>query len=429
MAIAALLRTHSKICCTRSRRYFDVTYTTGIHYLHNNRDNLNNDLPPPDNGLLKELNSLGLDKYIVPLSDLGYFSLPRTTTSEIEETTNDDSSSPRCPIITDIKKYIDLKKKPHVVTPAHIRETNLSLPRQFSFSGNNVPSVAPSSSSSSSSSLFHYRFWSKLASLYVAVTERNLNLEEDIDFVFGGSVLYFLATGKLSDDVPNDNEKCIMTKIPGTDVVVINRHKIYTTNSNSIGSQLERIVCGGGIDDSKNNNSNQYSNFVTHLHLLDIVGVKVLMSSEIDALFSPDENTNNIPLEIKSVRYTKYYNRQEAILFQMISSASQYICEGLTKLDDSRRQTLCNLRIRSLMEYSLRPNIISKRKLIQHGENIRDSIEGLQKLCIVMKEGEVYELKYDKETEGNLTMIHSATITIDDLFPKKEVVQELMFGK
>jgi hypothetical protein len=281
----------------------------------------------------------------------------------------------------------------------------------------------------SSSSLFDYRFWSKVVSLYVAVTERNLNLEEDIDFVFGGFVLYFLATGKLSDDIPNENEKCIMTKIPGTDAVVINRHKIYTTNPNSIGSQLECIVCGGGIDDIKNNNSSPHSNFVTHLHLVDIAGVKVLMSTEIDALFSPDENTNNIPLEIKSVAYTKSYNRQEPILFQMISGASQYICEGLIKLDDNRRQTLCNLRIRSLMEYSLRPNIISKRKLIQHGENIRNSIEGLQKLCIVMEEGEVYELKYDKEIEGNLTMIHSATITIDDLFPKKEVVQELMFGK
>ena len=46
-----------------------------------------------------------------------------------------------------------------------------------------------------------------------------------------------------------------------------------------------------------------------------------------------------------------------------------------------------------------------------------------------MEEGEVYELKYDKEIAGNLTMISSATITIDDLFPKKEVVQELLFGK
>jgi hypothetical protein len=153
------------------------------------------------------------------------------------------------------------------------------------------------------------------------------------------------------------------------------------------------------------------------------------MSTEIDALFSPEENINSIPLEIKSVTYTKSYNRQEPILFQMISSASQYICEGLTRLDDNGRKILCNLRIRSLMEYSLRPNIISKRKLIQHGESIRDSIEGLQKLCKVMEEGEVYELKYDKEIAGNLTMISSATITIDDLFPKKEVVQELLFGK
>jgi len=429
MTIAALLRTHSKICCTRSRRYFNVTpASTGIRYLHNNRDNHNHgDLPPPDNGLLKVLNGLGLDKYIVPLSDLGYFSLTKTTTSEIEEATNDESSSsPCCPIINDIKKNIDLNKKPSVVTPDHIRETNLNLPRQFSFSGNNAPPPPPVAPSSS---LFHYKFWLKLVSLYVAVTERNLNLEEDIDFVFGGFILYFLATGKLSDDIPNANEKCIMTKIPGTDAVVINRHKIYKTNPNSIGSQLERIVCGGGIDDNKDNNINPYSNFVTHLHLVDIAGVKVLMSTEIDALFSPEENINSIPLEIKSVTYTKSYNRQEPILFQMISSASQYICEGLTRLDDNGRKILCNLRIRSLMEYSLRPNIISKRKLIQHGESIRDSIEGLQKLCKVMEEGEVYELKYDKEIAGNLTMISSATITIDDLFPKKEVVQELLFGK
>ena len=378
---------------------------------------IHKDLPPPDHGLLKALQGLGLDNYIVPLSDLGYFSLPKTTIpSDIVEITNDDddTSSPHSsPIITDIKQNIDLNKKPPVVTPTHIRATNVCLPRPFSFAKNTVPPVvAPSSS------LVHYRFWSKLAALYVAVTARKLNLEKDIEFLFGGSVLYFFATGKLRDDVPNEKETCLMTKIPGTEVVVIHRHKIYTTNSNSIGSQLERIVCGGGIEDD-----------INHLHLVEIAGMKVLMSSEIDAVFSPDETTHNIPLEIKSVRYTTNYNRQEAILFQMISSASQYICEGLTKWDDNRRPTLCNLRIRSLLDYSVRPNKLSRRKLRQHGENIRESVAGLQTLCRVMKEGEVYELNYDQETEGNLTMIPSATITIANLFPTKEVVQELMFRK
>ena len=90
---------------------------------------------------------------------------------------------------------------------------------------------------------------------------------------------------------------------------------------------------------------------------------------------------------------------------------------------------MCDLRIRSLLDYSVRPNRLSRRKLRQHEENIRESVAELQKLCLVMKEGEVYELKYDQETEGNLTMIPSATVTIANLFPTKEVVQELMFGK
>lgn len=147
-----------------------------------------------------------------------------------------------------------------------------------------------------------------MACLHVAAKRVDL---QDIDFLIGGSILAFLC------EKGKKNAMYLAQKCPGTNIVVMSKHKTYEQNFGQRGFQFERLVTGQemyGLHDLTTHE---------HLQLLRIGKFRVLVTAEVDAV-----DDQGRPVEIKSGD-PRFFGIKE--MLQMISSGSQLLIHPYTK--------------------------------------------------------------------------------------------------
>ncbi|CAE8636820.1 unnamed protein product [Polarella glacialis] len=165
--------------------------------------------------------------------------------------------------------------------------------------------------------------------LFKAV-QRGLKLE-DIDFLLGGSSLNILAQ---KEPIENDT-KYITQKCPGTDVILMCKHKAYTQNYAEPGFQFERLLTG-----RKMNDSHDLKKF-EKLHVMTVGTYKVLFSADVDAVDDAGE-----AVEMKTGN-PRFFGMK--VMFQMMSSQSKTLIQG-QKDTRCRPPSITSIRKRSLQD-------------------------------------------------------------------------------
>ena len=318
------------------------------------------DLPSPNEDYSKALIELELDSVITPISDLGYYGWSPSGQIRSNLLSVDGS---------EIASRVDFSRKPAFLQGVERLKQN--LPRTFRNYRKTLKKFDVQN-------LFPYGR-TDIASLYVATQDRGLNLS-DVDFMFGSYTLYFLATGELADD----GERCIIARVPGTNVLLVTRYQIYTESFAKAGPQFQRWVTGANLDPPFDVDN------VVHLHLVSIHNSNILLAGEVDAL-----DADNTPTEVKLGVPLKRANRT---LFQMISSSSLQLCRGETLYRGKNDISLEEIKMESLQEVGSRV-LHRRRSYAQMKQNIIDRVGWLQNQSQTIF-GTVMELSFHNEENG-----------------------------
>lgn len=278
-----------------------------------------------------------------------------------------------------IKKHTNLEGKPEKL----VRTNLLRLPHRF-------PTLPPLEFMNE----FPYG-QIDVACLHVASKHRKVNMKS-MDFAFGGSTLQMLANKDVSDPF------CV-TKIPGTNVIMIVKSKQYEENYADVGFQFERFVVGKAMPTNTKSIS-----FTEHVHVMKVGGFNVLFRAETDAL---DDVGDPVEITFSNPRYWETKK-----MFQMISSGSTKLCAGvkergvnvtrvdLQPLSKVARDGMRNFNIRTLEE-----NILNgMRTLTSEIDEKSDD-----------NEGQVYRISF---VGGKLKL----TSTNVEILPPPKVVRELV---
>eukprot|EP00438_Fugacium_kawagutii_P032042 Skav217858 [mRNA] locus=scaffold5889:108155:108991:- [translate_table: standard] len=190
-----------------------------------------------------------------------------------------------------------------------LKEVEDPVPRLVDLKGLKLPvSFRELNSQSMSAGKFPF-YGGMMACLHVAA-QKGVDLQ-DVDFLIGGSIFAFLC-GKGRKDATFLAQKC-----PGTNMVVISRHKTYQQNFGQRGFQFERLVTGQsmyGLHDLATHE---------HLQLLRVGNFRVLITAEVDAV-----DVQGRPVEIKSGK-RRFFGIKE--ILQMVSSGSQLLVHPYTQ--------------------------------------------------------------------------------------------------
>lgn len=239
-----------------------------------------------------------------------------------------------------------------------------------------------------------------IASLHVVANYRRDAVDlAALDFVFGGSTLQMLATGKI-----DRSTSYVACKVPHTNAIIVKKHKVYAQDFADLGFQFERLVTGKGLADRHDLMA------VEHLQVVQMRGFQVLFSAETDAVDEADS-----VVEIKASNPKMWGTKT---MFQMISSGSTKLCIGtksqgtLTKvavqcLRDVAKTAVKSPRITAILEESILGNMTA----IQEG--MKDYEPG------VVVKVQFRGASTDKYLE--LEPIHGV-----DLLPVHGVIEELL---
>jgi hypothetical protein len=267
--------------------------------------------------------------------DLGYFSW--TPSGGYKKLYNVKSG--------DILKGIDYLGRPNQVLA--INELCTKCPWKFS-----------KSKSQSRKNVFPYDP-SYLVPLHVAAKDRNVNLEK-VDFLFGGSTLYMLATQNITSGCA-----FYAQLVPGTNILLVQKQQSYNQNLSDPGFQFERLVCGHYQQEDKGDYGTSH-----HLQILSIANrYKILVSAECDGV-----DKDNNPVEIKCK--VKNKKTDEKTVFQMISSGSLSLYVGTktkTAVTSIRSETLGSL-IKSTIKSTNRAKQL-ERNLMTGLNNLREAVQ------------------------------------------------------
>lgn len=263
---------------------------------------------------------------IEDIQDLGYFGWkPHGAYKRMHQVTAEE-----------LKKGTNFQQKPHLVQP--IESLQSKCPTSFK-----------TKRTKTSRNEYPYNP-SYLVPLYVAVANRGVNINS-IDFIFGGSVLHVLASGKIQNNV-----EYWAQKIPGTDVVSVEKKQSYSNNWNDFGHLFERFVL------------EQYNNAeetVVHLQIMTLGGRRVLFAAEVDGMDQEES-----PVEIKS---SNPKNWGIKVALQMVSNGSQSLYAGMQK--NNKLQRIDQLSLSSVLQKAFP----SQNKREEANTNIGKGIEALAK--------------------------------------------------
>mmetsp|Transcript_12550 Transcript_12550/g.18440 ORF Transcript_12550/g.18440 Transcript_12550/m.18440 type:complete len:396 (-) Transcript_12550:244-1431(-) len=335
-------------------------------------------LQPPDPDLKDALKSFGLENILNPINDLGYYGwIPDGDYRPIREV-----SAP------EIKNSICLKRLPRKLDD--LQALQKTLPRAYE----EIEKVLVENK-------YPYGQTS-IASLYVA-KEKGLDLN-DVNFLFGSYTLYALGFGDI-----DPNGKLVLAKVPETNITLITRYKDYTQDYSQLGMQFERIVLGEDVKDPPSLDN------VVHLQLMDIVGNKVLLAGEVDAM--DDEES---PVEIKS----RYGNRPLHIILQMISSGCSQLVLGKNDFNSNCAGSNQLTRISTLAIRDL-ATATRKKLLKRRGKLIQSRLRWLRNQLHDLQPDQVQEVRFNKKN-GRLNLVTSRDLSIENLFPNKKTILELL---
>jgi len=226
--------------------------------------------------------------------------------------------------------------------------------------------------------------------LFVAL-QRGMILEE-VDFVFGGSSLEFLAQRK------NPEGSAVYLTQRVQNVILLVKNDSYIQNYADIGFQFERLVTGANIEDKHD--------IIKHenLRVMQIGSFKILFSAEVDAI---DEYGQCV--EIKSGN-PRYFGTK--VMFQMISSGSNTLVQA-----DKRGTTVVNIQTKSI-------NTV----IGEHSQSLRNRLQE----SIIRGLGELQSLSHQvlEDIPSEVGFSGAAVMTLrqrSDLsvLPSKHVVHEL----
>jgi hypothetical protein len=237
-------------------------------------------LTPPAERFAKEMRKTGFRSF-KPIADLGFY----------EWKPDLKGHNPFDKISSDeIKRQIHAQGKPDRLTDTR----KIRVPFAFA--------KLPPQTYENRYPLSHY----EIAGLYVATKFRGLKLE-DIDFVFGGSILTMLAT-------KNESRKVYLaTRIPGTSVALVVKDDNYNLNLADPGFQFERLVTGRTIGQRVE------PTFTEHMQLMQVGEYKILFIAEADALKDGE------PVEV--ISSNPYFWGIKTCL-QCVCSGSPIVCLG-----------------------------------------------------------------------------------------------------
>jgi hypothetical protein len=218
---------------------------------------------------------------------------------------------------------------------------------------------------------------------------------QNLDFVFGGSILEMLATRN------TNNQPFIATLIPGTKCIMIANRKQYTKNLAQLGFQFERFATGKSMSDTSDTSSTD------HIQTMQIGNKTVLFVAEVDAV-----DVDSFPVEIKTSDPTNWGLRT---MFQMISN-------GSTKLFHGERHgwSAKNITLKSLSDvagYSLQHSVFDVDAL---QINILD---GMNAIASQVKDSGLYKVVFSGKT---MELVSESNALQYALLPPDNVVEKLI---
>jgi hypothetical protein len=231
-----------------------------------------------------------------------------------------------------------------------------------------------------------------LASFHVAFKHRNL---DKVDFFFGGSTLEMLAQKTIPDD-----SQYLATKVPGTDIIMVVKHKQYVQDYSNVGFQFERLMTG------KNFRDRHHEHYVEHLQLMKVAGYRVLFSAETDAA---DDSGN--PVEIK-LSNPMYWGTKT--MFQMISNGSSNLIVGTKSYG-----TLNSVDMEDLITVAMTTLVSTDVRMLE--SNIRHGLEALNRQSGRFNNGEIFEISFNNDLQ-----LLPFSGDRNALLPANEVVKEML---
>lgn len=193
----------------------------------------------------------------------------------------------------------------------------------------------------------------------------------------------------------------IVSRIPGTDCIIVVRRKEYTKNLADVGFQFERYVTGGRMADSQDTST------VEHIHTMKVGSNTVLFCAEVDAI---DAEGSVVEVKASNPRYwgTK-------VMFQMISSGSSKLCHG-----QKSRGVLTDVTIKSL--YTVSREALQYEDVNTLQKNIQQAMEAIRSQ---LKDDRKYKITF---SYGMLKLV-PASDRLYTLFPPDHVVSSLLAKK
>ncbi|CAJ1356099.1 unnamed protein product [Effrenium voratum] len=225
--------------------------------------------------------------------------------------------------------------------------------------------------------------------------QRRGNLD-GIDFLLGGSSLEVLAQKQPIED----GTKYLTQRCPGTDIILLCKHKQYQQNYADVGFQFERLLTGQRMDGKHDLQK------LESLHIMQIGGFKVLFSADVDAV-----DGQGFPVEMKTGN-PRYFGTK--VIFQMLSSGSKTLVRA--DVDKRSRPPVLN-RIHSVpLDTMIREN---RGALLQGFINIQEGLTTLKHSREISEDGAA-EVDFIR---GELEVMPCSTA---DILPSRAVVEQLL---
>jgi hypothetical protein len=239
-----------------------------------------------------------------------------------------------------------------------------------------------------------------IAALHAATQYRGLDLD-GIDFYFGGSTLGMFANRT------TEKSDVLAMLVPGTEKIMVVRHKMYIQDYSAPGFQFERLCTGHRFEDLHE------EAFVNHMMVMQIGNYKVFFEAETDAV---DSEGAGIEIKASNPRYWGSKN-----MFQMISSGFLTLFSGIKKGED-----LVDVNSLSLEEVCARATSGGRRAAISQLEaSISLGIGTLKEHIELLSSGGTYRIVFNKT--GLELQLYSETTS--QFFPPIAVVNDLLKAK
>ena len=217
-----------------------------------------------------------------------------------------------------------------------------------------------------------------------------------IDFLLGGSSLEVLAQQQPIEA----GTKYLTQRCPGTDIVLLAKHKQYIQNYAEVGFQFERLLTGREISHKHDLQKTE------SLHIMRVGGFNVLFSADVDAV---DER--GCPVEMKTGN-PRYFGTK--VMFQMLSSGARTLVSAdiNKKMQPPRLNAINQISIESLVQ--------SNRAMLPSAEqNISQGLAYLKQAREISE-----EFPSELDFHGGSIMLKPCRDA--DLLPSKKEVEVLL---